>query len=121
MCVLAWEPSADQFTKSYPRRLPALIRFLQGNEIFAIKVDPHNLESINPAKNITVGLQSSPTKIWGKSVKGFLSYDRTNIQTNINYNFIYKKHDINAKLYWTSAVYWSETNLFLIQYLNFFW
>ena len=29
--ILAWEPSAAQFTKSYPRRLPALIRFLTGN------------------------------------------------------------------------------------------
>ena len=24
---IAWEPSAAQFTKSYPRQLPALIRF----------------------------------------------------------------------------------------------
>ena len=28
-----------------------------------------------------MGLTSSPIKIWGKSVQGFLSYDRTNKQT----------------------------------------
>ena len=33
-------------------------------------------------KNIPVGLPSSPIKIWGKSVLGFLSYDRTNRQTD---------------------------------------
>ena len=41
-----------------------------------IQVDPqsHNiLESQNQAKNIIVALQSYPIKIWGKSVKGFLS------------------------------------------------
>ena len=47
-----------------------------------IKVDPHNLESQNPAKNIPFGLPSSPIKMWGKSVQGFLSYDQTNKQTN---------------------------------------
>ena len=45
-------------------------------EIFAIKVDPLNLESQNQTKNIPVGLSSSPIKIWDKSVQGFLSYDR---------------------------------------------
>ena len=54
---------------------------LLGNLIFVIKVDSLNLESQNQAKNISVDLPSSPIKIWGKSVKRFLSYDRTNKQT----------------------------------------
>ena len=29
-----------------------------------------------------MGLTSSPSEIWGKSVKGFASYDRTYKQTN---------------------------------------
>ena len=33
---------------------------------------PLNLKSQNQAKNIPVGLPSSPTKIWGKSVQGVL-------------------------------------------------
>ena len=41
----------------------------------------------------SVGLQSFPIKIWGKSVQGFLSYDRTTKQTNEHpnrdYNFIF--------------------------------
>ena len=45
--VLAWEPRAAQVSKSYSRRLPALERFLPGNKIFPIKVDPLNLESQN--------------------------------------------------------------------------
>ena len=57
-----------------------------------IKVDPLNLESQNQAKNIPVGLPSSPIKIWGKSVQGFRSYERTIKQTdrqaNRDYNFI---------------------------------
>ena len=56
-------------------------------------MDQLNLESQNQAKNISVGLPSSPIKIWGKSVQGFLSYDQTNKQTdtmtNRDYNFIY--------------------------------
>ena len=35
------------------------------------------LRPFNQANNILVVLQSFPIKIWGKSVKGFLSYDRT--------------------------------------------
>ena len=30
-----------------------------------------------------------PNQMWGKSVHGFLSYGRTNKQTNRDYNFIY--------------------------------
>ena len=47
--------------------------------IFLEKVDTLNLESQNLDKNIS---QSSPIKIWGKSVKGFLSYERKNKQTD---------------------------------------
>ena len=36
-----------------------------------------------------MAIPSSPMKIWGKSVNMFLSYDRTNKQTNRDYNFIY--------------------------------
>ena len=60
----------------YPRSW----KILPGNWIFGIKIDLLNLESHNQAKNIPVALLSSPIKIWGKSVQGFLSYD---------YNFIY--------------------------------
>ena len=62
--------------------------------MFAITVDPLNLESQNQAKNILVVLPNSPIKIRGKSVQEFLSYDRTNKktikQTKRDYNFIYK-------------------------------
>ena len=55
-----------------------------------------NQESQSQAKNIPVVLPSSPIKIRGKSVKGFLSYDRTNKQpdrqTNKDYIFIYKDY-----------------------------
>ena len=34
-------------------------------------------------------LPRSPIKIWGKSVQGFLSYDRTTKQTKKDNNFIY--------------------------------
>ena len=47
-----------------------------------MRVDLLDLEYQNQAKNIPVSLPSSPNKIWGKSVQGFLSYDLTNKQTN---------------------------------------
>ena len=43
--------------------------------LFAIKVDPLNLESQNQAKNIPVGLLR-------QIGAGFLGYDRTNKQTD---------------------------------------
>ena len=61
--LLAWEPSAAQVTHSYSRRLPALIRSLPGNKLFAIKVDPLKFESQNQAKNIPVGLPRPPFKL----------------------------------------------------------
>ena len=64
------------------RRLPALERFYQESKFSLLKFDPLNLESQNRAENIPVSLSSSPIKIWGKSVQGFLSYDRINKQTN---------------------------------------
>ena len=45
-------------------------------------IDHLKLESQNQAKNVPGGLPSSPIKINGKSVQGFLSYDRTNKQTD---------------------------------------
>ena len=50
--------------------------------MFAIKVDPLNLEAQNQAKNIPM-VFPDPKKLWGKSVQGFLSYK----QTNRDYNF----------------------------------
>ena len=58
------------------RVLPTPKRFYRKT----IKVNLLNLESKNQAKNIPVGLPSSPIKIWGKLVPGFLSCDRTNKQ-----------------------------------------
>ena len=55
--ILSWEPSAANVTKSYSRRLPALERFYWETK-FSL-----NLESQNQAKNIPVGLPSSPIKI----------------------------------------------------------
>lgn len=52
--------------------------------IFSSKVDPFNLKSQTQAKNIPMGLPSSPIKIWGKSVQGFDSWDgRISKQTEI--------------------------------------
>ena len=44
-------------------------------------MDPLNLDPKNQGQNIPVGLPSSPNKIWGKLVQGFLSHDRKNKQT----------------------------------------
>ena len=65
-------------------RLPALEQFYRET----IKVDPLNLESLNQTKDNPVGLPSYPIKIWGKLVQGFLSYDRTNKQTEITTLYI---------------------------------
>jgi len=48
-------------------------------------MNPIKLESQNQAKNIPVVLSSSPIKIWGKTVKVFMTYDWTYKQTN-NFN-----------------------------------
>ena len=45
-------------------------------------MDPLNLESQNRAKNIPVALPCFQIKILGKSIKGLLSYDRTNKPTD---------------------------------------
>ena len=55
---------------------------LSYNKIFSISVNLLILQFLNIAKNIPVVLQSSPIKIWGKSVKGFLTYDETYKETN---------------------------------------
>ena len=45
-----------------------------------------------------MALSSSPIKILGKSVEGFLSYDRTNKQTNRDFNFIYRYKELFSKI-----------------------
>ena len=64
----ALEPSAalPRLLKVTPAVYPHLNDFTGKN--FVVKVDPLNLESQNQANNITVGLPSSPIKIWGKLV-----------------------------------------------------
>ena len=51
-----------------------------GNQTFSIKVNQLNLEFLTQAKNISVGLPTSPIK----SVKLIMRYDRTCVQTDIN-------------------------------------
>ena len=60
----------------------AQVRFKWLFSYFSLYVDPLNLESQNQAENIPLLLPSSPIKVWGRSVKGFLSYD-TNKETEI--------------------------------------
>ena len=55
---------------------------------FATKVNPPNWELCKQTKNIPVVLPSFPIKTWGKSIKGFMSYDQTYKQTYW-YFFIY--------------------------------
>ena len=45
-----------------------------GNNKFSTKVDLLNCKLLIQAKNILVILLSTPIKIWGKSVKRFMSY-----------------------------------------------
>ena len=88
--LLAWEPSVAQSTHSYSRRLPALFAlFFTGKLTFRCKSRPTQLRISKPIINISVGLPSTPIKIWGKSVKGVLGYDRTNKQTNKLYIYRY--------------------------------
>ena len=67
---------------------------------FPKKVNQQNLEFLNPAKNIPVGLPSSPIKILGKPFKTFLSYNWTDRQTNRDYIlYIYRRKYWFVKLY----------------------
>ena len=75
-----------------------------------MKVDPRNLESQNKAKNIFVVFPSFPIKIWGKSVQGFPSFDRTNKQTNRDYYFIYIDTSFVNLLYINTGKYQSILN-----------
>ena len=72
----AWEPSAVHVTKNYPPPLPALNRFCRKTKFLLLKstleymtliiyiiYDLLNLESQNQAKNISMGLPSTLTKI----------------------------------------------------------
>ena len=56
-----------QRSHSLSHRLPALVVNYDFS-IFPGYVDPIYLESQNQAKNIPVGLTSSPIKNWGQSV-----------------------------------------------------
>ena len=56
---------------------------------FSTKVDLLNLKLLNQAKNIPVVHPGSSINIWGKSVKGFMSYDQTYKQKNRDYYFIF--------------------------------
>jgi len=78
---VAWEPSAVKFLQ-FLQPFTRTWTILPGNQIFAIKVDTLYLKFHNQAKNITMCLPSSPLIIWGKSVQGFLSYDRAHKQTD---------------------------------------
>ena len=51
-------------------------------------MDPLNLESQNQAENIPGVSRVPQSKIGGKSVRGFLSYDRTNRDFNLIYREI---------------------------------
>ena len=50
---------------------------MRGYWNFPVQFNSANLEFLNQAKNIPVVLQSSPNKIWGKSVKWFMVHDST--------------------------------------------
>ena len=80
--TLAWEPSAAQVTKSFSRHLHALEQFYRETDFFLLETQSTYVESQNQAKNIPVGLPSCIIKVCGKSVPGFLIYDRTNKQTD---------------------------------------
>ena len=54
--------------------------------MIVLKVDQLNLGSQNQAKNISEASPCSPIKMWGKSVQGFLSFDK---QPNWDYSYIY--------------------------------
>ena len=55
--------------------------------MIVLKVDQLNLGSQNQAKNIYVASPCSPIKNCGKSVQGFLSYDK---QPNWDYSNIFR-------------------------------
>ena len=104
---LAWDPSAAQVTKKLLPPFTCTWTILPGNWIFATQVSLLNLESQNQAKSIPVGLPSSPTKIWGKSVQVFPSYDRTNKQTDTQTRlqfYIYRDFSLIAFLGKSSGV-----------------
>ena len=82
---LAWEPSVVHVTLvDYPH----LVDFTR-KLTFATKVDPLNWDSQAQTNNIPLALPSSPIKIWGKSVYGIKSYDRTYKQTNRQTDILY--------------------------------
>ena len=77
--ALAFKPSVPRLIMVTTAVYPHLVEL--GKLRFRNK-SPLTLESTNQAKNIPVALLSSPIKILGKTVQGFLSYDRTNKRTD---------------------------------------
>ena len=77
---LAWEPSIAHCT-GYTRRLPAFERFYRETEFSLLKSTDSTWIS-KPSRTFPWDSRVSSIKIWDKSVKGFLSYDRRNKQTD---------------------------------------
>ena len=70
-------------------------------KLYFLKVNPFNLEFLIQDKNLPIVIPSSQIKIWGKSVKGFMSYDRTKKQTD-KQGFIYTDTSFSQRMrcYW---------------------
>ena len=89
VCVidkLAGEPGCQVTPAVYPHldNFTGKLNFRDKSQLIQFRI-------LKPGYKHSRGtLPDSPIKIWGKSVKGFLSYDRKNKQTNIDYNFIYR-------------------------------
>ena len=85
--ILAWEPSLAEVTHSNSRRLPALGRFYRETKFLQVK-------------NILVVNSISQSKFEAnRSVKGFMSYDRTNRKTDITTLYIDKTLSKLTNLY----------------------
>ena len=79
--ILGWEPGAAQDTQVTSIVNLKLSDFTRKLNV-RYKSRPIHFRILNQSKNIPVALPSSPFKIWGKSVQGFLSCDRTNKRTD---------------------------------------
>ena len=62
-----------------------------GKLIFSYFSKPTQLRISKPSYEHSCGSPSCPIKIWGKSVQWFVSYDRTNKQTEIKTYNLHKK------------------------------
>ena len=78
--LLAWEPSAVKVIKSYSRRLPALERFHRETNFSPFLT----LKISKPSYEYSRGSPEFPqSKFEVNRSGGFLSFDRTNRQTEI--------------------------------------